>query len=353
MADGSHTVTFNATVGTNQTLWFDKIQYVPSASVSLENQTIQLDAADPSIVYGAGWSGTQTQTNGSQVGCRFYGTFPFCDSVLVFIIIPQGVSVIWYGTETNGSSTTGTWSVDDNPPVSFNINGRGTSGIPVYNMKYFETPQYSMDSHNLIVTYDGASANGTTPLDLAYLVVRNGTLANSPSPTSSANSTSSQGASHPAATTNIGAIVGGTLAGAACLFIVILIIFLRHRRDSGKDGAQFISGHQSSLASDDMVSQFPLYQTEGKPQLVLRPHSSHSAARPRTPGEANFRQEQFYSLGPRKLLDATRNVAEETAPAEDERPFRHGQPSTSVGEVFRQEDEIRRGADAPPAYSLG
>ena len=93
----------------------------------------------------------------------------------------------------NGSSTTGTWSIDDDPAVTFIVNGSGTSDIPVYNVKSFETPQYSMDAHNLIVTYDGASANGTTPLDLAYLVVRNGTLAHSPSPTGSKNSTSFQG----------------------------------------------------------------------------------------------------------------------------------------------------------------
>ena len=82
MADGSHSVTLNATAGANQTFWFDKIQYVPSASVSLENQTIQFDSADPSIVYGAGWSGAQTQTTGSQIGCRFYGIFCFCNSLV-------------------------------------------------------------------------------------------------------------------------------------------------------------------------------------------------------------------------------------------------------------------------------
>lgn len=74
IADGPHTVTVNATVGENQTFWFDKIQYIPSASVSLENKTIQLDSSDPAILYGSGWSASETQTNGAQVGCNFFGT---------------------------------------------------------------------------------------------------------------------------------------------------------------------------------------------------------------------------------------------------------------------------------------
>ncbi len=74
IVDGPHTVTVNATVGENQTFWFDKIQYIPSASVSLENKTIQLDSSDPAILYGSGWSASETQTNGAQVGCNFFGT---------------------------------------------------------------------------------------------------------------------------------------------------------------------------------------------------------------------------------------------------------------------------------------
>jgi hypothetical protein len=75
--DGHHTVVVNATVGANQVFWFDKIQYVPSAGVSLENKTIQLDRTDLAITYGYGWdkSSYATQTRGSQLGCNFYGTW--------------------------------------------------------------------------------------------------------------------------------------------------------------------------------------------------------------------------------------------------------------------------------------
>jgi len=74
ITDGPHTVTVNATAGENQTFWLDKIQYLPSASVSLENKKIQLDISDPAILYGSGWSGYGTQTYGAQLGCIFYGT---------------------------------------------------------------------------------------------------------------------------------------------------------------------------------------------------------------------------------------------------------------------------------------
>jgi hypothetical protein len=73
VSDGPHTLTVSASVGSNQTLWLDKIQYLPSASVSLENKTIQLDGADSAITYGFGWSSYQTQTSDSQLACRFYG----------------------------------------------------------------------------------------------------------------------------------------------------------------------------------------------------------------------------------------------------------------------------------------
>ena len=40
LADRPHTITVNATVAKSQTFWFDRIEYVPSSSVSLANETI-------------------------------------------------------------------------------------------------------------------------------------------------------------------------------------------------------------------------------------------------------------------------------------------------------------------------
>jgi len=73
LLDGHHTVVVTAAVGGNQTFWFDKIQYLPSASVSLENKSIMFQSSDPTILYGSGWSDHQTQRTGSVLVCHFYG----------------------------------------------------------------------------------------------------------------------------------------------------------------------------------------------------------------------------------------------------------------------------------------
>jgi hypothetical protein len=124
----------------------------------------------------------------------------------------QGVSVSFYGAEISGNATTGTWTIDNNLPNTFSL-GR-TNDPTMYNKKYFETPRYSMGSHRLVVTHNGNTS--TTPMLLDYLIVQNGTLPRSTSPTSS---------------TNKGAVIGGALAGAACLLVVIIVFFYRYRRD--------------------------------------------------------------------------------------------------------------------------
>lgn len=55
LVDGPHILTVNATVLKNQTFWIDNIQYVPSASVSLDQKTIVVDNHDPQLQYGQGW----------------------------------------------------------------------------------------------------------------------------------------------------------------------------------------------------------------------------------------------------------------------------------------------------------
>ena len=55
LVDGPHILTVNATVLKNQTFWIDNIQYVPSASVSLDQKDIVVDNLDPQLQYGQGW----------------------------------------------------------------------------------------------------------------------------------------------------------------------------------------------------------------------------------------------------------------------------------------------------------
>lgn len=60
LVDGVHTLTVNATVMQSQTFWVDNIQYVPSASVPLDNKAISIDNTDPELhnAFGGSWGST-------------------------------------------------------------------------------------------------------------------------------------------------------------------------------------------------------------------------------------------------------------------------------------------------------
>jgi hypothetical protein len=68
----------NATVAKNQTFWFDRIEYIPSTSLSLSNKTIMVTSPDPAMQFATGWNdyaeiGNWTQTPGSVFAMNFYG----------------------------------------------------------------------------------------------------------------------------------------------------------------------------------------------------------------------------------------------------------------------------------------
>ena len=56
LVDGPHNLIIDATVLNNQTFWIDNIQYVPSASVPLDQAAIVVDHQDPQLQFSQGWS---------------------------------------------------------------------------------------------------------------------------------------------------------------------------------------------------------------------------------------------------------------------------------------------------------
>jgi hypothetical protein len=50
LKDGNHTLTVDATPAGNQTFWFDRIEYVPSLEVSLEQKAIRVLKYDPAMI---------------------------------------------------------------------------------------------------------------------------------------------------------------------------------------------------------------------------------------------------------------------------------------------------------------
>jgi hypothetical protein len=73
LKDGPHTLTLNAT-GTEKTFWFDRIEYVPSATVPLDNKTISLASpSDGDLHFSAGWGFGQTSQQGAHMTLDFVG----------------------------------------------------------------------------------------------------------------------------------------------------------------------------------------------------------------------------------------------------------------------------------------
>ena len=73
LTGGPHMMTVNATATNNQTFWFDRIEYAPSSSVSLQNKSIMITWNDPAISYGSGWNHYVALSNNSAFSLNFYG----------------------------------------------------------------------------------------------------------------------------------------------------------------------------------------------------------------------------------------------------------------------------------------
>lgn len=119
-------------------------------------------------------------------------------------------------------STTATYAIDGQSPITFNLNGASSEGTCAqYNQKKFQTDQLFFSSHILDVVYQENSA--TTLLTLSVLVQNN---ASSHSP--STNGTSNASFDTTNGPRNLGSIIGGVIGGLGLfIFAVLAIIFLR------------------------------------------------------------------------------------------------------------------------------
>ncbi|PPR02068.1 hypothetical protein CVT24_011167 [Panaeolus cyanescens] len=222
LEDGVHVLTVNATVARSQTFWIDAIDYVPSASVPLDDKAILVENNDPQLQYGPGWqslggTANMTTVQGSSFTFQFYG-----------------VSLSWFGfipRELPLGPAAGTYSIDDNTPVNFLLNGLPNRDSPtIYNQEFFRTSDYPAGLHKLTVNFLGSGQ--TTPLTLDYLVIRNGTVSTG---NTNNNGTDTPGSSNTTdahkSSSNVGAIVGGVLGGLAILVFAFLAFFYMRRRD--------------------------------------------------------------------------------------------------------------------------
>ena len=82
LSDGQHTITLQTTVqvGDSLTFWFDKLQYLPSSTMSLHSSFIVLNANDPAIHYSYAWQdvkddGMTANQQGEKMTLDFNGVY--------------------------------------------------------------------------------------------------------------------------------------------------------------------------------------------------------------------------------------------------------------------------------------
>ncbi|KAF9458804.1 hypothetical protein BDZ94DRAFT_1123479, partial [Collybia nuda] len=161
LIDGSHEIVVNVNT-INHTFWFDKIQYTPSPSTSLETAVVLVDNHDPGISFDSSWralggTANMTQVKGSTASFLFTGT-----------------SVSWIGfipTELPHNASSATYSVDGGPPTFFSLEGLPSGSTTVYNQEFFKTPELQPGPHSLVVIHQGTGQQ--TPLTLDFLYVTN------------------------------------------------------------------------------------------------------------------------------------------------------------------------------------
>jgi hypothetical protein len=160
----------------------------------------------------------------------------------MFVVL-LGTSISWVGYTqplSDGTSTSSTYSIDDQTPISFPIPASPDNNTH-FNQILFNTEQLSPGEHTLVVTYSGNSTSA--PLSLNYFVQEgaNSTSSNSSSiaPTSTS-VLSSISLSSPSSTSNVASsstidskpIIGGVIGGVALISIFLALFFFIRRRNN-------------------------------------------------------------------------------------------------------------------------
>ncbi|TFK19068.1 hypothetical protein FA15DRAFT_627243 [Coprinopsis marcescibilis] len=213
-----HVLTVRAAAGDEGVFLIDLIQYRPDYELRDDlHPTVFIDSTDPAVKYSeGGWTAYMNETmlsmtEGSKVSVQFNGT--------------KATWVGWIPEDHPLGSSSGTYSIDGQPPTQFSIPGLSLDANgTLYGQRVLETPSLSRGAHTLEVVYGKSAA----PLVLDYLIINNGdifvspfqsptnTTAGGPEPTPPNDNNASQ--------TPIGAIVGGAVGGFS--FIVALLFLL-------------------------------------------------------------------------------------------------------------------------------
>ncbi|KJA21299.1 hypothetical protein HYPSUDRAFT_67824 [Hypholoma sublateritium FD-334 SS-4] len=163
LTDGPHTLVVKAVGTSQQTFWFDLLQYIPSSGTSLASAAVYSDASNPLVQYGGDWSTHYPGFVVNEAGATTQFSF-------------TGVSVIWYGFYDNtypSAAATATYTVDGANPKTITLNGAIANPVK-WSQPFFTTDPLSAGEHTLRIVYNGNAAS--TPLSVQALIVNGGTL---------------------------------------------------------------------------------------------------------------------------------------------------------------------------------
>lgn len=230
--DGTHTFLLNTTIpgsgDLSPSVSIDSLWFHPSfdSSISDEDMLVMYDNHDPHIQFSPGdWEILQDpDDNGVASTTNRIGA--------TLSVVFLGTRIVWEGWRAAGSGigrSSGTFFMDNGPPVTFNIDP-STSQTATKGITFIEVGGLSAGPHNLTVVYNGPSA----PLILDHFLVKGGNFRiegplESIVPSSSQDSASptSSSAPHPSSSSRaapIGAIVGGVVGGLVALALAIFAV---------------------------------------------------------------------------------------------------------------------------------
>ncbi|KAJ7481803.1 hypothetical protein FB451DRAFT_1237221 [Mycena latifolia] len=276
IASGSHMLTIQVQ-SKGQPFYLDQILYTPLPSASYESAVLEYTNMDPAVSFGSGWQqwGAQnvTQTSGAQVALNFHGT-----SVSLRGYIP---------TELPHNASSGTYSIDGGPPVSFVLPGLPAQSATLYNSLLFTTNTLISAAHNLVVTYAGDSTK--TPLVVSTFYVTNTSTPASTSTSSSSNSTPSPDLSTTPVTTTkstpTAAIAAGTVGVIVVLALVAgLVFWCRRRRRRAAEDLRRVSANPFTPSTVDTVPVSTAGATYSYSALPAET-SGYQYSRPGTPAQ--------------------------------------------------------------------
>ncbi|KAF7303907.1 Peroxidase [Mycena indigotica] len=275
ISKGSHTLRIQVH-SAGRPFYLDYIKYRPlSGEVSRSASVVAYSNTDPAVSFSTGWvtfgGENATDVNGAQVALHFRGT-----SASMYGFVP---------TERPHNATCASYSIDNGQPINFTLRGLADASDTTtqYNVMLFTTPLLEDKEHNLVVTYHGDRDH--TPLVLQSFYVFD-----SPDihlSTSSSPPTASSGASKATRYTSVGAITGGTIAGAFILAVLAVVAFcLRQTRRKRALEAVHPTPFPLTTRKQEISNRFPVATSSpacvGSSQLVPHLPGPDASARPRS-----------------------------------------------------------------------